>query len=154
MRKSRDTWSNRQVWPSSTKWSRVKGNKRTCWSWQTPLPRIQETTLYMNISRWSIPKSELIVFFAAEDGDGSDHWLLIAKVRLKLKNAGKTTRPFRYDLNQMPYNFTVEVTNRFKGLDMIECLKNYGWRFVQEAVIKIIPKKNKCKKAKWLSEEA
>ena len=61
---------------------------------------------------------------------GSDHELLIAKFRLKLKKVGKTTRPFRYDLNQNPYNYTVEVTNRFKGLDLIECLKNYGWRFV------------------------
>ena len=61
---------------------------------------------------------------------GSDHELLIAKFRLILKKVGKTTRPFRYDLNQIPYNYTVEVTNRFKGLDLIECLKNYGWRFV------------------------
>ena len=60
---------------------------------------------------------------------GSDHELLIAKFRLKLKKVGKTTRPFRYDLNQIPYDYTVEVTNRFKGLDLIECLKNYGWRF-------------------------
>ena len=58
-------------------------------------------------------------------GCGSDHELLIAKFRLKLKKVGKTTRPFRYDLNQIPYDFTVEVTNRFKGLDLIECLKNY-----------------------------
>ena len=61
---------------------------------------------------------------------GSDHELLIAKFRLKLKKVGKTTGPFRYDLNQIPYDYTVEVTNRFKGLDLIECLKNYGWRFV------------------------
>ena len=61
---------------------------------------------------------------------GSDHELLIAKFRLKLKKVGKTTRPFRYDLNQIPYDYTVEVTNRFKGLDLIECLKNYGWRFM------------------------
>ena len=61
---------------------------------------------------------------------GSDHELLIAKFRLKSKKVGKTTRPFRYDLNQIPYDYTVEVTNRFKGLDLIECLKNYGWRFV------------------------
>jgi len=61
---------------------------------------------------------------------GSDHELLIAKFRIKLKKVGKTTRPFRYDLNQIPYNYTVEVTNRFKGLDLIECLKNYGWRLV------------------------
>ena len=60
----------------------------------------------------------------------SDHELLIAKFRLQLKKVGKTTRPFRYDLNQIPYNYTVEVTNRFMGLDLIECLMNYGWRFV------------------------
>ena len=61
---------------------------------------------------------------------GSDHHLLITEFRLKLKKVGKTTRPFRYDLNQIPYDYTVEVTNRLKGLDLIECLKNYGWRFV------------------------
>ena len=61
---------------------------------------------------------------------GSDHELLIAKFRLKLKKVGKTTRPFRYDLNQIPYDYTVEMTNRFKGSDLIECLKNYGWRFM------------------------
>ena len=61
---------------------------------------------------------------------GSDRELLIVKFRLKLKEVGKTTRPFRYELNQIPYDYTVEVRNRFKGLDLIECLKNYGWRFV------------------------
>ena len=61
---------------------------------------------------------------------GLDHKLLIAKFRLKLKKAGKTTRPFRYDLNQIPYDYTAKVTNRFKQLDLIECLKNYGQRFV------------------------
>ena len=60
----------------------------------------------------------------------SDHELLIAKFRLKLKKVGKTMRPFRYDLNQPPYEYTVEVTNRFKGLDLIECLKSYGLKFV------------------------
>ena len=62
---------------------------------------------------------------------GSDHELLIAKFRLKLKKVEKTTRPFRYDLNQIPYDYTVEVTNRYKELDLIdtECLMNYGWRF-------------------------
>ena len=59
---------------------------------------------------------------------GSDHQILIAKFRLKLKKVGKNTRPFRYDL--IPYDNTVEVTNRFKGLDLIECLKNYGWKFI------------------------
>ena len=61
---------------------------------------------------------------------GSDHELLIAKFRLKLKKVGKITRAFRYDLNQIPYDYAVEVTNRFKGLDLIECLKNYEWRFM------------------------
>ena len=60
----------------------------------------------------------------------SDHELLIAKFRLKLKKVGKTTRPFRYDLNQIPYDYTVEVTNRFKGFNLLECLNNYGRRFV------------------------
>ena len=59
-----------------------------------------------------------------------DHELLIAKFRLKLKKARKTTRPFRYDLNQIPYDYTVEARNRFKGLDLIERLMNCGWRFV------------------------
>ena len=61
---------------------------------------------------------------------GSNHELLIVKFRLKVKKVGKTSRPFRYDLNQISYDYTVEVRNRFKGLDLIECLKNYGWRFV------------------------
>ena len=61
---------------------------------------------------------------------GSDHELLITKLRPKLKKVGKTTRPFKYDLNQIPYDYTVEGKNIFKGLDLIECLKNYGWRFV------------------------
>ena len=70
---------------------------------------------------------------------------------------GKTTRPFRYDLNQIPYSYTVEVTNRFKGLDLIDRVPEELWTevhdIVQEAGIKTIPKKKKCKKAKWLSEE-
>ena len=77
--------------------------------------------------------------------------------RLKLNKARKTTRTFRYDLNQIPYDYMVEVTNKFKGLALIEYLKNYGRRLVTllvtEAGIKTIHKKKKCKKAKWLSEE-
>ena len=61
---------------------------------------------------------------------GSDHELSIAKFRLKLKKVGKTSRSFSYDLNHIPYDYMVEVTNRFKGLDLIDCLKNYRWRFV------------------------
>ena len=110
----------------------------------------------------------LIIFAAAEDGDtlysqqkqdcGSDHEFLIAKSRLKLKKVGKTTRPFRNDVNQIPHDYTVEVTNRFKGLDLIDRVpEELGMEvhdIVQETGIKIIPKKKKCKKGKWLSEEA
>ena len=75
-----------------------------------------------------------------------------------MKKVGKTTRPFGYDLNQIPNNYTVKVTNRFKGLDLIDREPEELWTevrdIVQEAVIKTIPKKKKCKKAKWLSEEA
>ena len=113
----------------------------------------------------------LIIFFAAKDGEdlysqqeqdrkltGSDHELLIAKFRCKLKKVGKTTRPFRYDLNQIHYDYTVEVRNTFKGLDLIDRVPDELWmevrNIVQETGIKTIPKKKKCKKAKWLSEEA
>ena len=75
-----------------------------------------------------------------------------------MKKVGKTTRPFRYDLNEIPHDYTVEVTNRFKGLDLIDRVPDELWTevcdIVQEAGIKTIPKKKKCKKAKWLSEEA
>ena len=88
---------------------------------------------------------------------GSDHELLIAKFILKLKKVGKTTRPYRYHLNQFPYDFTVEVRNRFKGLDLIDRVPEEIWMevsdIVQEAVIKTIPKKKKYKEAKWFSEE-
>ena len=89
---------------------------------------------------------------------GSDHEHLIAKFRLKLKKVGKTTRPFRYDINQIPYGYTVEVRSRFKGLDLIDREPDELWMeindIVQEAGIKTIPKKEKCKKVKWVSEEA
>ena len=82
-------------------------------------------------------------------GCGSDHELLIAKFRLKLKKVGKTTKPFRYDLNQIPYDYTVEVRNIFKGLDMIDRVPEELWMevhdIVQEAGIKTIPKKKKGK---------
>ena len=86
------------------------------------------------------------------------HQLLIAKLSLKLKKAGKTTRPARYDLYQIPYEYAVEVTNRFKGLDLVDSMPEELWTEVrntaQEAVNKTIPKIKKSKKAKWLSEEA
>ena len=116
-------------------------------------------------------KIRLIISFAAKDGEaliqtaktrlaancGSDHELLIAKFRLKLKKVGNTTKSFRYDLNQKSCDYRVEVTNRFKGLDLIECLITYGWRFMtlyrRQGSRSFLGKK-KCKKAKWLSEEA
>ena len=89
---------------------------------------------------------------------GSDHELLIAKFRLKLKKVGKTARPFRYGLNQIHNDYTVEVRNRFKGLDLIDRVPDKLWTevcdTVQETGIKTIPMEKKCKKAKWLSEEA
>ena len=109
-------------------------------------------------------KIRLIIFFAAKDGElyivskiKNRGWLwlnqelLIEKFRLKLKRVGKTTRPFRYDLNQIPYDYTGEVRNRFKGLDLIDRVPDELWMevrdTVQETDIKTIPKKKKCKKA-------
>ena len=117
-------------------------------------------------------KIRLIIFFAAKDREALHTQqkqdqeltvaqimsLLIAKFRLKLKKIGETTRPFRYDLNQIPCDYTVEVTKRIKGLDLINRVPEELWMevhdIVQEAMIKTIPKKKKCKKAKWLSEVA
>ena len=112
----------------------------------------------------------LIIFFAAKDGEAlhrqqkQDWGLTVAQVmnfllpNSDLKKVGKTTRPFRYDLNQIPYDYTVEVRNRFKGLDLIDRVPAEQWTevrdIVQETGIKTILKKKKCKKAKWLSEEA
>ena len=105
----------------------------------------------------------MIIFFAGEDGEaiqsaktrlgvdcGSDHEICIAKFRLKLKKVGKTTRPFRYDLNQIPYDYTVEVRNRFKELDLIDRVPEELWTeihdIVQEAGIKTIPKERNAKR--------
>ena len=89
---------------------------------------------------------------------GLDHQLLIAKFRLKLVKAWKTTRPARHDLNHIPYEYAVKVMNRFKGLDLVNSVPEELWtevcNTVQEAVIKTFPKKKKSNKAKWLSEEA
>ena len=81
----------------------------------------------------------------------SDQKLLIAKFRLKLKKVGKSIRPLMYDLNQISYDYAVEVRNRFKGLDLIDKVPE---ELLMEAVIKTNPKGKKCKKTKWLSEEA
>ena len=113
----------------------------------------------------------MIIFFAAKDREtlysqqkrpgadcDSDHELLVAKFRLEWNKVGKTTRLCRYELNQIPYDYTVEVMNRFKGLDLIARVPEELWtdvcNTVQEVVTKTIPKKKKCTKAKWLSEEA
>ena len=106
-------------------------HKRRLYTWTSPdgqhqnqidyiLPKIQPKIKKLIQSAKTRPGADC----------GSDHELVIAKFRLKLRKIGKTTRPFRYDLNQIPYDYTAEVRNRFKGLDLIECLKNYGWRFV------------------------
>ena len=103
-----------------------------------PLPTTQEKTLHMNITRWSIPKSDWLYalqpkmekFYTVSKTRlgadcGSDYELLITKFMLKLKKVGKTTRTFRYDLNQIPYNYTVAVRNRFKGLEiLLKCRLN------------------------------
>ena len=122
----------------------------------------------MDITRWPTLKSDYILCSQRWKSSiqlaktilgadcSSDNELLIAKFTLKLKKVGKTTIPFRYDLNQILYEYTVKMRNRFKGLDLIECLMNYGWRFMTLYRRKgsTVPKKKKCKKAKWFSEEA
>ena len=145
-RKSRNTWSNKQIWPWSTERRRPKANrvlpreptghskhplpttKRRLYTWTSPDGQYRNQIDYILCSqRWSSihsPKTRL----GADCG--SDHELLIAKFRLKLKKVGKTTRPFRYDINQIPCDYTVGVTNQFKGLDLIECLRNCEWRFI------------------------
>ena len=103
------------------------------------------------------PKTEKLYTVSKNKTRSLVHEFLIDKFRLKLKKVGKATRPFRYDLNQISYDYTVEVRNRFKGLDLIECLMNYGRRFVtlyRRQGSRPSPWKKKCKKAKWLSEEA
>ena len=115
-------------------------------------------------------KIRLVIFFAAKDGETlysqqkQDRELTVAQIKNSLlpnsdlKKVGKITRPFRYDLNQIPYDYTVGVTNRFKRLDLIDRVPEELWMvvcdIVQDAVIKTISKKKKGKKAKWLSEEA
>ena len=124
-RKSRNTWSNRQIWPWNTEWSMAKDNRvlpreRTSHS-KHPLPPTKEKTLHMDITRWSTPKPDWLyslqpkmekLFTVRKTRPGadccSDRELLIAKFRLKWKKVEKTTRSFRYDLNQIPYDYTVE----------------------------------------------
>ena len=132
-------------------------HKRRLYTWTSPDGQHRNQVDYILCGqRWrssiQSAKTRLLA------GCGSNHEILIAKLRLKLKKVGKTTRPFRYGLNQLHYNYTVEVRNRFKGLDLIARVPDGLWTkvhdIVKETGIKIIPKKKKCKKAKWLSEEA
>ena len=146
-RKSRDTWGNRQILTWSTKQSRAKANrvlprKRTSHR-KHPLPKTQEKTLWTSPDGQYQNQIDYIVcsqrwrnsIQSVKTGPGADccsaHEPLIAKFRLKLKKVGKSTRPFRYDLNHIPYDYPVEETNKLKGLDLTEVLKNYGWRFVK-----------------------
>ena len=132
-------------------------HKRRVCTWASPDGQPQNQVDYILCSqRW---RSSIQSAKTRPGADcGSDHKLFIAKFRLKLKKVGKTTRPFRYDLNQIPYDYTVEVRNRIKGLDLIDRVPDELWMevrdIVQETGIKTITKKKKCKKAKWLSEEA
>ena len=121
--KSRNTWSNRQIWPWNMEWSMAKTNRvlpRKCTGHSKhPLPTTQEKTLHRDITRWSTQKSDYNLcsqrwrssIQSAKTRPGAEcvwlgSWTLIAKFRLKLKKVGKTTRPFRYDLNQIPYDYT------------------------------------------------
>ena len=146
-RKSRNNWSNRQIWPWNAEWSRQRliefyqenalviantlfqQHKRRLYTWTSPGGQHWNQIDYILCSqRW---RSSIQSTKTRPGADcGSDYELLITKFRLELKKVGKTTRPFRYDLNQIPYDYIVEVRNRFKGLDLIECLMNYGMRFV------------------------
>ena len=107
----------------------LQQHKRRLYTWTSPDDQYQnQIDSILCSQRWRSSVQ------SANTRPGADcssyHELLIAKFRLKLKKVGKTTRPFRYDLNQIPYDYTVEVRNRFKRLDLIECLKNYGQRLV------------------------
>ena len=132
-------------------------HNRRLYTWTSPNGQYRNQIDYILCSqRW---RSSIQ---SAKTGLGADcssnHELLIAKFRLKLKKVGKTTRPFRYDPNQIPYDYTVEVRNRFKGLDLIDRVPDELWNevcdIVQETVIKTIPMEKKCKKVRWLSGEA
>ena len=132
-------------------------HKRRLYTWTSPDGQHQNQIDYILCSqRW---RSSIQSTKTRPGADcGSDHELLITKFRLKWKEVGKTARSFRYDLNQIPYDSTVEVRNRFKGLDLIDRVPDELWTevcdIVQETGIKTIPMEKKCKKAKWLSGEA
>ena len=139
------TWT----WPDGQYWNQIDYILCSVFSWQNSVSLCSR--------RWrnSIQSAKT----RPEADCDSDHELLIAKFKLQLKKVGKTTRSFRYDLNQIPYDYTLEMINRFKGLDLIDRMPEELWMevcdIVQETVIKtILMKKTKCKKAKWLSQNA
>ena len=123
--------------------------KRRLYTWTSPDGQYQNQIDYI---LWSQRWRSSIQSAKTRADCGSDHELLIAKFRLKLKKVGKTTRPFRYDLNQILYDYTVKVTNRFKGLDLIDRVAEEPWMavhdIVQETGIKTIPIEKKCKESK------
>ena len=132
-------------------------HKRRIYTWTSPDGQYQNQIDYILCSqRWRSSIQSAKTWPGADCG--SDHELLIAKFRLKLKKVGKTTRLLMYDLNQIPYDYIVEVGNRFKGLDLIDGMPEELWvevcDTVEETGIKTIPKRKKWRKAKWLSEEA
>ena len=128
--------------------TRSSNNTREDYTWTSPDSQYQNQFDYiLYIQRWRSSIQSAKTRLGVDCG--SDHELLIAKFRLKLKKVGKTTRPFRCDLNQIPHDYTVEVRNRFKGLDLIECLMNYGRRFVtlyRRQLSRSSPRKRNAKK--------
>ena len=132
-------------------------HKRRLYTWASPDGQHRNQIDYILCSpRW---RSSIQSTKTRPGADySSDHELLITKFRLKLKKVGKTARPLRYDLNQIPYDYTVEVRKGFKGLDLIDRVPDELWKevcdIVQETGIKAIPMEKKCKKAKWLCGEA
>ena len=138
--------------------SLIRQHKRQLYTWTSPDGRYQNQNDYILCSwRW---RSSIQATKTRSGADyGSDHELLIVKFRLKLNKVGKTTRPLSYDLNQIPYDYTVEVSNRFKGLDMIGRVPEELWTevhdFIEEAMIKTIPKvknarrENVCLRRPW-----
>ena len=150
-RKSRNTWSNRQIWLWSTEWSRANANrvlpgehtghskhplpqhKRSLYTWTSPDGKHLNQTDYILCSqRWrsSIQSAKTRL----GDDCGSDHELFIAIFRLKLKKVEKTTRPFRHDLNQIPYDYTVEVMERFKGFNLVDKVLGELWMKINNMV--------------------
>ena len=150
-RKSRNTWSNGQIWPWNAEWSRAKANRalpreRTGHS-KHPFPTTQEKTLHMDITRWTTPKSDWLYSLQPKmeklytvNKNKPRSWLWLRswtpyyQIQTQIEESRETARPFRYDLNQIPYDYTVEVRNRFKGLDLIDRVPDELWNEVCDIV--------------------